>query len=217
MNEKTYEADGITVRYAPSRCIHFAACVRGLPAVFDKDRRPWIEPQQADPEQVARVVTHCPTGALHYSRTDGGPEEAVPETNAVRVAADGPLYVHGDVQVETPDGTVLLRDTRVAFCRCGRSQHKPFCDNSHLDHFADEAALGTHNVTPPEADGGPLRVVLAEHGALALRGPVTVTGTTGSVTTAKVSLCRCGQSKNKPFCDGTHRSVGFQAPTPTSL
>jgi CDGSH-type Zn-finger protein len=28
----------------------------------------------------------------------------------------------------------------------------------------------------------------------------------------KVFLCRCGQSSNKPFCDGTHRRVGFAAP-----
>jgi CDGSH-type Zn-finger protein len=25
-------------------------------------------------------------------------------------------------------------------------------------------------------------------------------------------LCRCGHSKNKPFCDSTHRTVGFKAP-----
>lgn len=27
-----------------------------------------------------------------------------------------------------------------------------------------------------------------------------------------ISLCRCGHSENKPFCDGTHRRVAFQAP-----
>ena len=29
---------------------------------------------------------------------------------------------------------------------------------------------------------------------------------------AKIALCRCGQSENKPFCDGTHKHVGFEAP-----
>jgi CDGSH-type Zn-finger protein len=32
--------------------------------------------------------------------------------------------------------------------------------------------------------------------------------------TENIALCRCGQSKNKPFCDGSHRTCGFQAGEP---
>src|SRR5690606_29754567 len=99
MSARTYAADGIEVRYDPRRCIHFEACVRGLPRVFDPNRRPWIDPAQAAPAAGAEVVTRCPPGALHFTRTDGGPGEAVPTANAVTVAPDGPLYVRGDVRV----------------------------------------------------------------------------------------------------------------------
>jgi CDGSH-type Zn-finger protein/uncharacterized Fe-S cluster protein YjdI len=211
MTERTYPADGIEVRYAVRRCIHAEACVHGLPRVFDPRRRPWIDPTHAPADAVAEVVMRCPTGALHFTRTDGGAEEAVPEANAVAVQPGGPLYVRGDVRVETPEGEVVLRDTRVAFCRCGLSKHKPFCDNSHLDSFTDEGRLGTHNATPPD-DPGPLQVILQKDGPLTFRGPVTIAGADGAeVKTAKVSLCRCGFSANKPFCDGTHKRIGFVA------
>ncbi len=36
-------------------------------------------------------------------------------------------------------------------------------------------------------------------------------GNTHPVEGKMVALCRCGQSENKPFCDGTHKKVAFEA------
>jgi CDGSH-type Zn-finger protein len=33
-----------------------------------------------------------------------------------------------------------------------------------------------------------------------------------TIERAVIFLCRCGHSKNKPFCDGTHNQTGFEAP-----
>ena len=56
-----------------------------------------------------------------------------------------------------------------------------------------------------------------ENGPLVLPANVTIVDHTGNVFTIppgkeNVALCRCGQSKTKPFCDGSHRTCGFQAP-----
>ncbi|WP_394742793.1 (4Fe-4S)-binding protein [Natronococcus roseus] len=130
-NVHTYSGDRIEVRYDINRCIHARECVRGLPEVFDPDKRPWIEPDNADVDDLEDVIVECPTGALQFDRTDGGPEERVPETNVVTVWPDGPLYLRGDIEIVTPDETTVLEDTRVALCRCGASENKPFCDGSH--------------------------------------------------------------------------------------
>jgi len=50
-------------------------------------------------------------------------------------------------------------------------------------------------------------------GPLFVRGKVKIAEGNGGVVreSTRVALCRCGQSANKPFCDGTHRVVGFRA------
>jgi uncharacterized Fe-S cluster protein YjdI len=60
---RAYHGDGVTVFYNVRRCAHFAECVRGLPAVFDVNQRPWIQPVNGRAELVAEVVRRCPTGA----------------------------------------------------------------------------------------------------------------------------------------------------------
>jgi CDGSH-type Zn-finger protein len=62
----------------------------------------------------------------------------------------------------------------------------------------------------------PLVIRCRENGPLVVLGDVRIVDHLGNefaIPTGKpgVALCRCGHSGTKPFCDGTHRTVGFQA------
>jgi len=61
-----YEADQITVTFDPNVCMHSGVCVRGLPMVFDVERKRWIRPELASPDEVAEQVARCPSGALQF-------------------------------------------------------------------------------------------------------------------------------------------------------
>jgi CDGSH-type Zn-finger protein/uncharacterized Fe-S cluster protein YjdI len=206
-----YDGEAITVTYDVKRCIHARECVRGLPAVFDPDKRPWIAPDNADADDLAEVITRCPTGALHFQRADAGWEEPIPKENTITVTPDGPLYVRGDVEVTTEAGKELLADTRVALCRCGASANKPLCDNSHLDIDFEAAGVVTGESTADGPPTGALRVTPTRNGPNHVEGGVELDGQDdgSAVRCDDAWLCRCGGSGNKPFCDGTHARIGF--------
>lgn len=218
MSDRLHEFDsaGIRVSWSRQRCIHAAECVRGLPAVFKPGDKPWVTPDRAAADRVAEVVMRCPTGALHFERKDGGPAEPVPGSNTVEPSSDGPLYLRGELEILRAAGTLLLRDTRVALCRCGQSRNKPFCDNSHREaDFADPGDVFEGGVKPGAGfpGAGPLRVTVSADGPLLVDGPLTVRSADGRVALAggRAALCRCGHSRNKPFCDSSHAAAGFKA------
>jgi CDGSH-type Zn-finger protein len=58
------------------------------------------------------------------------------------------------------------------------------------------------------------RVTPYRNGPYLIRGPFSLTDQDGNqieVNRPVVALCRCGRSQNRPFCDGTHKAIGFQA------
>ena len=134
--------------------------------------------------------------------------------NVVEVAADGPLCFAGRVQVEVA-GEVAAEKDDVALCRCGQSQNKPYCDGSHRGAGFSDAGLilGGRLVQAPDgAPGDPVVVRCAPNGPLLIRGPLAVVASDGATSVgAKGALCRCGASATKPFCDGSHRDMGFEA------
>ena len=58
-------------------------------------------------------------------------------------------------------------------------------------------------------------IAVRENGPLKITGPVTIVDVDGVPFElppgSAVALCRCGRSSNKPFCDATHRQIGFEA------
>ncbi len=216
---RQYDGDGIRVTYDAERCIHAAECVRGLPEVFDPDRKPWVEAGAASAEDLAAVIRRCPTGALAYARLDGGPDEGPTSTNELRIVRDGPVYATGGLVLLDAEHSEIGRESRVAFCRCGASENKPYCDGRHAEAgFEDPGVIGNPTVRPPgDDDPSDLTIRLRPDGPLVLEGRFTVVDTDGeSAEGSSGALCRCGASKNKPFCDGTHREIDFEAKDPSA-
>lgn len=58
------------------------------------------------------------------------------------------------------------------------------------------------------------RIAVIDDGPLYVQGGVAVEGSDGEAYERlhRMSLCRCGASKNKPYCDGTHAEIGFSDP-----
>jgi len=128
---KVYRGRDIEVSFDLDICVHIGECLRGQPEVSKLNRRPWILSDLADADEVAEIVRLCPSGALQYKRLDGGPEEDPDGSTKVTPIRDGPLLVTGKIEVRREDGT-LETLPRATLCRCGQSQHKPFCDNQHI-------------------------------------------------------------------------------------
>lgn len=205
-----YPGKAIDVHWDSRLCIHIGECGTAKGDLFVGGREPWCIPDLSDPGEVREICERCPSGALSYADKQGGPETPAAE-NTVMVAYRGPLYVTGDLRIQgAPEDMPGVR-CRAALCRCGASKNKPFCDNSHLESgFDDSGAVGEKR-TGLAAVGGPLDVRPRTNGPLLFYGNLTLRAATGRIAWqgTEVALCRCGCSKNKPFCDGSHKRVGF--------
>ena len=64
VKKHTYAGGGVTILWQPDKCIHSGICVRGLPAVFNPNIKPWIDMSKAEADRIAEQVKLCPSGAL---------------------------------------------------------------------------------------------------------------------------------------------------------
>jgi CDGSH-type Zn-finger protein/uncharacterized Fe-S cluster protein YjdI len=211
--DRRYKGEQADILYNLRRCIHAEECIHRLSQVFDSSKRPWIDANGADADYVTRVIQHCPSGALHVERHDGGAGEPTPERNTIRLHENGYLQFTGDLAIHS---AVLNEpnETRAALCRCGASNNKPFCDNSHLSTgFAAPDPTPIFESPSSEMRGGKLTITPDENGPFHVEGNMEIYNAVGALIFAgdDAWLCRCAGSGDKPFCDSTHERIGFQA------
>jgi CDGSH-type Zn-finger protein/uncharacterized Fe-S cluster protein YjdI len=202
--------ENITLFFDGHRCIHSRHCVLEAPTVFLANTKgAWLHPESVPTEHCVRVAHNCPSGAITYERHDGGPAEAAPDVNVIRVRENGPYAVNAALELEGAQPSL-----RATLCRCGLSRHKPFCDNSHRkEGFTASGEPATVECEPLAERGGTLKITPLTNGPLRVQGNVEICAGTGRmvVRTQSTRLCRCGGSANKPFCDNSHARIGFRS------
>ena len=210
-----------TIHFDAHRCIHSRNCVLSHPDVFVPNvQGEWIHPDAQPVDELMRIGQNCPSGAIRVviNAAAGGAaaigslphSDGLPIVNTVRVRENGPLAIEAELLINGQAQT----SPRATLCRCGQSQNKPYCDGAHAAAgFSASGEPAAKAAEPLAARSGPVNVAPIPNGPLRVAGNLEIVSGTGR-TCNKVSetyLCRCGQSNNKPYCDGSHKAAGFMA------
>ena len=139
--QKKYTNGEVTIVWKPNACIHSKICwtlPTGLPEVFNPKERPWIKPEASTTEKLVEHVQKCPSGALSFYYNNQEQKDTSTTTNTtIEVLKGGPLLVYGNIIVKDKEGNEERKSKVTAFCRCGQSQNKPYCDGSHVKEQFD--------------------------------------------------------------------------------
>jgi CDGSH-type Zn-finger protein len=132
-NVKEYLGPELKLTDKRELCVGAAFCVReaGIKNLVVYSDRPGFK------EIAIEEAANCPSGRLVVWDKQGNPIEPDYEPSIVitehKNGLSGPLWIRGEVEIESADGTIYEKRNRVTLCRCGKSLNKPFCDGSHLD------------------------------------------------------------------------------------
>jgi CDGSH-type Zn-finger protein/uncharacterized Fe-S cluster protein YjdI len=219
MTIETVVGKEATIHFDAHKCIHSRTCVLAHPDVFVPNvKGEWIHPDAQPVEELMHLAKSCPSGAITVvclvavpDAASTGDSNAPPLVNTVRVRENGPLAFEAELLI----GSEPQQNPRATLCRCGQSKNKPYCDGSHKEAtFVASGEPETVRFDALAVRNGQLHVQPIPNGPLRVVGNLEVVSGTGR-TCNKVGeayLCRCGQSKNKPYCDGNHKAAGFSAP-----
>lgn len=120
----------VTIHDNRALCAHVEYCTAQLPAVFDRSREPWIDPDGASAEEIIAACMKCPSGALSCT-VDGVLYRNYDRPARVIAHADGPYFLEGGIEVVGEPFSEGYSTEHCTLCRCGESTNKPLCNGRH--------------------------------------------------------------------------------------
>ena len=131
--------------------------------------------------------------------------------NETLVTNAGPLQLTGNITLVKEDGSIQYAN-HLTLCRCGQSGSKPKCDGQHLEmEFLNPGKISEASEIAGSQRPSKITLSCIKDGPITFRGRLRLHNQFGQeCVKLRGSLCRCGQSASKPFCDGSHSRVGFK-------
>lgn len=131
--------------------------------------------------------------------------------NEALVSNAGPLQLTGNITLVNEDGSVQYAN-HLSLCRCGHSGSKPECSGQHLEkEFLHSGKISEASEISASQNPSKLTISVIKDGPITFRGRLRMHNQFGQeCVKMRGSLCRCGQSASKPFCDGSHTRTGFK-------
>ena len=132
-NVKNYLGPELKLTDKRELCVGAGFCVRnaGIKNLTMYSDRPGFK------EIAIEEAANCPSGRLVVWDKQGNPIEPDYEPSIVITehedGSPGPLWIRGEVEIESANGKIYEKRNRVTLCRCGKSSNKPLCDGSHFD------------------------------------------------------------------------------------
>jgi len=101
----------------------------------------WVQIPKSDNPEIKKIAIRnscdCPSGRLLLWDKKTGTSIEPELGRSIALVADpfmgvnGPIWVRGEIPIQSADGKIYMVRNRVTLCRCGKSLNKPFCDSSH--------------------------------------------------------------------------------------
>jgi uncharacterized Fe-S cluster protein YjdI len=128
---KKYKNKDLTILWEPKKCIHAGICVQTLPKVYDPNAKPWIKAENAGIAELKDQIDKCPSAALTYYMDIKENTITKNMETKIDIMENGPLLVQGTLHIKNTQGEIEIKNKTTAFCRCGVSENKPYCDGAH--------------------------------------------------------------------------------------